>query len=98
MLSEKTEKALSHNSLQGGMLGTETEALSANVTTDKAIRPGVPETAGNVFNERLKYLQPQPFFEKTLRKSSVLWRAHLALTSAVDLDTKTLDSFDACCA
>ena len=50
MLSEKTEKELSHNPLQGGMLGTRTEALSANVTTDKAIRPGVPKTAGNVFN------------------------------------------------
>ena len=50
MLSEKTKKALSHNSLQGGMLDTKTEALSANVTTDKAIRPGVLKTAGNVFN------------------------------------------------
>jgi hypothetical protein len=48
MLSKKTEKALNRNSLQGGMLDTRTEALSANVTTDKAIRPGVAKSAGNV--------------------------------------------------
>ena len=52
MLSEKTEKALSYNSFQGGMLDTKTEALSANVTPNKAIRPNVLKTEGTVFNER----------------------------------------------
>lgn len=52
MPSEKTERALSHNSLQGGMLDTKTEALSANVTTDKAIRPGLLKSAGNGSNLR----------------------------------------------
>jgi hypothetical protein len=55
MLSEKTERALSHNSLQGGMLDTKTEALSANVTTDKAIRPGLLKSAGNGSNLRCSF-------------------------------------------
>ena len=57
ILSEKTEKALSHNSLQGSMLGTKTEALSANVTTDKAIHPEVLKPAGNGSNI-LTYVLP----------------------------------------
>ena len=50
MLSEKTKKELSYNSLQGGMLDTKTDALSANVTTNKAICPNVLKTEGTVFN------------------------------------------------
>jgi hypothetical protein len=56
MLSEKTEKALSYNSLQGGMLDTKTDALSANVTPYKAIRPNVLKTEGTVFNGRCEFL------------------------------------------
>jgi integrase len=52
MLFEKTEKALSYNSLQGGTLDTKKKVLPSNVTNNKAIRPGALKSPVNVLSIR----------------------------------------------
>lgn len=63
MRSDKTEKAPSHNSLQGGMLDIKTDALSVNVTTDKAMPPNVLKTEGTVFNVRCQKKRVDKFLK-----------------------------------